>query len=182
MPRPRCAFTSASWRCRFRCARAQIAVTGASPLAVAIWQAILFASILFHHSNIRLPRRFEVRLARVIVTPRMHGIHHSTREDQTHSNWSSILSVWDILHRTFRFDVPDEAIVIGVPAYLSPRDVTIGKFLTLPFAGNGRIGQTGYVMTPEAMDQFCFTTSMRLMNTSSGRTPASLCSRATMSA
>ena len=112
---------------------AQIALIGASPLAVAIWQAILFASILFHHSNVRLPRRFEVVLARLIVTPRMHGIHHSTREDQTHSNWSSILSVWDILHRTFRLDVPDEAIAIGVPAYQNPRDVTIGKILTLPF-------------------------------------------------
>lgn len=112
---------------------AQIALTGASPLAVAIWQAILFASILFHHSNVRLPRRFEAVLARLIVTPRMHGIHHSARQDQTDSNWSSLLSVWDLLHRTFRFDVPDDAIEIGVPAYLSPRDVTIGKFLTLPF-------------------------------------------------
>ena len=112
---------------------AQIALIGAEPLAVAIWQAILFASILFHHSNTRLPRRFEALLARVIVTPRMHGIHHSAREEETNSNWSSILSVWDLLHRTFRFDVPEERIVIGVPAYQDPRDVTIGRFLTMPF-------------------------------------------------
>lgn len=112
---------------------AQIALTGADPLAVAIWQAILFASILFHHSNVRLPRRFEAVLARLIVTPRMHGIHHSARKDETNSNWSSMLSVWDFLHRTFRFDVPDERIVIGVPAYRSPEEVTIGRILTLPF-------------------------------------------------
>ena len=112
---------------------AQIAVIGADPYAVAVWQAILFASILFHHSNIRLPRRLEAVLARLIVTPRMHGIHHSAREDETNSNWSSLLSVWDFLHRTFRFDVPDERIVIGVPAYQSPRDVTIGRILALPF-------------------------------------------------
>ena len=112
---------------------AQIALIGAEPLAVAIWQAILFASILFHHSNTRLPRRFEALLARVVVTPRMHGIHHSAREEETNSNWSSILSVWDLLHRTFRFDVPDERIVIGVPAYQDPRDVTIGRVLMMPF-------------------------------------------------
>lgn len=111
----------------------KIAVIGASPMAVAIWQAILFASILFHHSNVRLPRRFESVLARFVVTPRMHGIHHSAREAETNSNWSSILSAWDFLHRTFRFDVPDERIVIGVPAYRDPRDVTIAKILTLPF-------------------------------------------------
>lgn len=114
---------------------AQIAIIGADPFAVALWQAILFASILFHHSNVRLPRRFEAILARVVVTPRMHGIHHSMREDETNSNWSSLLSVWDFLHRTFRFDVPDETIVIGVPAYPDPQDVTIGKVLTLPFRG-----------------------------------------------
>ena len=112
---------------------AQIVLIGAEPFAVALWQAILFASILFHHSNVRLPPRFEAILARAIVTPRMHGIHHSVREDETNSNWSSLLSVWDFLHRTFRLDVPDESIVIGVPAYQNPPDVTIGKVLTLPF-------------------------------------------------
>jgi sterol desaturase/sphingolipid hydroxylase (fatty acid hydroxylase superfamily) len=111
----------------------QIALTGAEPLAVAIWQVILFASILFHHSNVRLPRGIESILVRLIVTPRMHGIHHSAREDETNSNWSSILTIWDFLHRTFRFDVSDERIVIGVPAYQNPRDVTIGQSLALPF-------------------------------------------------
>jgi sterol desaturase/sphingolipid hydroxylase (fatty acid hydroxylase superfamily) len=111
----------------------QIAIIGADPLSVAIWQAILFASILFHHSNVRLPRRMESMLARFIVTPRMHGIHHSTRVDETNSNWSSLLSVWDFFHRTFRLDVPDETVIVGVPAYQNPRDVTIGKFLTMPF-------------------------------------------------
>ncbi len=111
----------------------QIAIIGADPLAVGIWQVILFASILFHHSNVRLPRRFEAILARFVVTPRMHAIHHSTREDETNSNWSALLSVWDFLHRTFRFDVPDETLVIGVPAYQNESDVTIGKFLALPF-------------------------------------------------
>ncbi|HUP49182.1 MAG TPA: sterol desaturase family protein [Thermoanaerobaculia bacterium] len=111
----------------------QIAIAGADMTAVAIWQAILFASILFHHSNIRLPGRLERFLVTFIVTPRMHGIHHSAREKETNSNWSSLLTVWDFLHRTFRFDVPDEKIIIGVPAYRNRRDVTIGRILLLPF-------------------------------------------------
>jgi sterol desaturase/sphingolipid hydroxylase (fatty acid hydroxylase superfamily) len=98
-----------------------------------LWQTILFASILFHHSNVRLPLALERVLVRLIVTPRMHGIHHSDREDETNSNWSSMFSVWDFLHRTFRLDVPNEDVVIGVPAYRDGRDVTIGKLLTMPF-------------------------------------------------
>lgn len=111
---------------------AQIVVIGADPLAVWIWQIILFVSILFHHSNVRLPPRWESALVRLIVTPRMHGIHHAQREEWTNSNWSSILTCWDFLHRTMR-RVPDEEIVIGVPAYADPAEVTIGRILTLPF-------------------------------------------------
>jgi sterol desaturase/sphingolipid hydroxylase (fatty acid hydroxylase superfamily) len=112
---------------------AQMIVIGVDPRSLWLWQTILFGSILFHHANFRLPFPLERVLARLVVTPRMHGIHHSNREDETNSNWSSLLSVWDFVHRTFRLDVPDERITIGVPAYPNAEDVTIGKILALPF-------------------------------------------------
>ncbi|HEY8133131.1 MAG TPA: sterol desaturase family protein [Thermoanaerobaculia bacterium] len=115
------------------CRALQIIVIGASSFSVWIWQMILFASILFHHSNMRLPIGLEKWLVRLIVTPRMHGIHHSDFMNETNSNWSSILSCWDYLHRTLDLDVPQEAIDIGVPAYRQPHEVTIGKILARPF-------------------------------------------------
>jgi sterol desaturase/sphingolipid hydroxylase (fatty acid hydroxylase superfamily) len=111
----------------------QVLVIGAEPAALLTWQAILFVSILFHHSNVRLPAAVDRALVRVVVTPRMHGIHHSDRREETDSNWSSILTLWDFLHRTMRLDVPQESITIGVPAYEEPRAVTVGKLLLLPF-------------------------------------------------
>jgi sterol desaturase/sphingolipid hydroxylase (fatty acid hydroxylase superfamily) len=112
---------------------AQIVLIGVDTYTVWIWHTILFASILFHHSNIRLPIRFERWLVRLIATPRMHGIHHSDRENETNSNWSSLLSCWDYLHRTILLTVAQESITIGVPAYHDPKEVTIGKVLTMPF-------------------------------------------------
>ena len=112
---------------------AQIVVIGADPLAVWIWQIALFVSILFHHSNVRLPPRLERAMVPFVVTPRMHGIHHAQREEWTNSNWASILTCWDFLHRTLRLDVPDEAITIGIPAYDDAREVTLGRILALPF-------------------------------------------------
>jgi sterol desaturase/sphingolipid hydroxylase (fatty acid hydroxylase superfamily) len=112
---------------------AQIVIIGADPLAVWIWQIILCVSILFHHSNVRLLARWERVLVRLVVTPRMHGIHHAQREEWTNSNWASILTIWDLIHRTLRLEVPDEEIVIGVPAYDDGREVTLGRILTLPF-------------------------------------------------
>jgi sterol desaturase/sphingolipid hydroxylase (fatty acid hydroxylase superfamily) len=112
---------------------AQMILIGIDTRILWLWQTILFASILFHHANVRLPLRVERVLVRLIVTPRMHGIHHSDRLDETNTNWSSLLSAWDYLHRTMRLDVPQERIVIGVPAYHDAGDVTIGKILLLPF-------------------------------------------------
>jgi sterol desaturase/sphingolipid hydroxylase (fatty acid hydroxylase superfamily) len=112
---------------------AQITLIGASPEALWIWQVILFASILFHHANVRLPAGVESWLVRIIVTPRMHTIHHSTQLSETDSNWSSLLSVWDYLHRTILLSVPQEDITVGVPAYQAARDVTIGRILLMPF-------------------------------------------------
>lgn len=125
----------------------QVAVIGADMLSVTVWQALLVASILFHHSNTRLPARVERFLVRLIVTPRMHGIHHSTRVNETNSNWSSLLSAWDYLHRTAVLNVPQKEVVIGVPAYQKKERVTLGKILALPFrkqredwrAANGRL-------------------------------------------
>jgi len=111
----------------------QVAVIGADMLSVTIWQALLVASILFHHSNTRLPAKIERLLVRLIVTPRMHGIHHSTRVNETNSNWSSLLSAWDYLHRTAVLNVPQQEVVIGVPAYQEKESVTLGKILALPF-------------------------------------------------
>lgn len=116
---------------------AQIVLIGASPFAVWVWQAILFASILFHHSNVAIPVAWERRIVPFIVTPRMHGIHHSDVYAETNSNWSSLLSVWDRLHRTLHLAVPQQQIRIGVPAFHVPARVTIGKILMLPFVRQG---------------------------------------------
>src|SRR5437870_6429478 len=48
---------------------AQIILIGVNTYTLWIWQTILFASILFHHSNVRLPLAFERWLVRVLVTP-----------------------------------------------------------------------------------------------------------------
>jgi len=111
----------------------QIVAIGTDPRAVAIYQILLFACILFHHSNTRLPLWLERILVRVIVTPRMHGIHHSDYLNETNTNWSSLLSAWDYLHRTINLGVPQQSIEIGVPAYQEPKRVTLGKIFAMPF-------------------------------------------------
>ncbi len=110
---------------------AQIRVAGASPLAVSIWQTFLLASILFHHSNVRLPVRLERLLSFFIMTPRLHGTHHEARRDHANSNWSSGLTIWDLLHGTYKWRETQGAI--GVPAFQNSEDVTLPRCVLIPF-------------------------------------------------
>lgn len=113
---------------------AQVVLIGASPPALRLWQNLVLVSIIFHHSNLRLPRALERRLVRLVVTPRMHGIHHSIVPEETHSNWSSGLTVWDRLHGTLKLDVPQHELTIGLPAYRDPREVRLAKLIVMPLA------------------------------------------------
>ncbi len=119
----------------------QVALIGVSPLALSVWQTLLFLSIMFHHSNVRLPIKTETWLNRLIVTPRMHGIHHSIVPEEIASNWSSGLTVWDWLHGTLRLNVPQDEVVIGVPTYREPEEVGLVKVLEMPFVKQRHVWQ-----------------------------------------
>ncbi|HEX8653395.1 MAG TPA: sterol desaturase family protein [Pyrinomonadaceae bacterium] len=118
---------STGWRA------AQVALIGVSPLSLSVWQTFVLLSILFHHSNVELPFEVERTLNRLVVTPRMHGIHHSIIREETNANWSSGLTLWDWLHGTLRLNVPQDEIEIGVPAYREPSEVELEEVLKLPF-------------------------------------------------
>jgi len=61
----------------------QVRVIGVSPLAFTVWQTLLFPEVMFHHSNLELPASWERRLSGFVVTPRLHGIHHSIVRAET---------------------------------------------------------------------------------------------------
>jgi sterol desaturase/sphingolipid hydroxylase (fatty acid hydroxylase superfamily) len=111
----------------------QVTAIGASLPAYALYEAAFQLNTLFHHSNLRLAIGVERWLNRFLVTPRMHGIHHSQVQDETSSNYSVVLPWWDRLHRTLRLNVPQSRIVIGVPGYAEPGDNRFWPLLAMPF-------------------------------------------------
>ena len=115
----------------------QILAIGASPATIAIYEVLFHASTLFQHSNVRLPIAVERILNLVLVTPRMHGIHHSMVRQETNANFSVVFSWWDRLRRTIVLNVPQRSVTIGLPAYTSDADNTPGRLLRLPFQPQG---------------------------------------------
>jgi sterol desaturase/sphingolipid hydroxylase (fatty acid hydroxylase superfamily) len=110
----------------------QVAAIGPTAAMFVTYELLFHASTVFHHSNVRLPIAFERLLNTAIVTPRMHGIHHSQVSEETNSNFSVVLSVWDRVHRTLRLGVPQSAIAIGVAGLMDPRENRVGNLLRLP--------------------------------------------------
>src|SRR4029453_13648984 len=62
---------------------AQVGLLGISFASFAAYELVFQANTLFHHSNTRLPIRLERFLNAILVTPRMHGIHHSQVRRET---------------------------------------------------------------------------------------------------
>lgn len=108
-------------------------VIGVSPMMVLIYEIFFESLTQFHHSNWKLPFRLEKFINRFIVTPRMHGIHHSVIRNEADSNYSVIFSFWDRLHRTINLNIPQNEIITGVSVYDNPKELTIGYLLKLPF-------------------------------------------------
>lgn len=125
-------------------------VSGATVMQVLLYEILFESATEFHHSNWRLPFRLEKILNKLIVTPRMHGIHHSMNRHETDSNYSVIFSFWDRLHRTINLIKPQEQVVIGVPSYSNPDELTVGFLLKLPFT---KIRPWKYNITNENKDK-----------------------------
>lgn len=111
----------------------QAAMIGPTLGQFVAYEILFQAHTLFEHANLRLPAGIERALNLVVVTPRMHGIHHSQFRNETNSNYSVVFSCWDRVHRSLCLNVPQGQITIGVPGYSAPADNGLWNALVAPF-------------------------------------------------
>ena len=112
-------------------------------LGIHVWEIVLYetallAVIQFHHANIGLPRRVDQLLRCFIVTPAMHKVHHSRWQPETDSNYSSLLSVWDRIFRSFRLRDDPRTIQFGLDEFAKPEDQTLPGILKTPLGDKKR--------------------------------------------
>jgi len=111
----------------------QVSLIGMTFTTFAAYEVVFQANTLFHHSNFRLPIRLERLLNRILVTPRMHGIHHSQVRLEANSNFGVVFPWWDRLHCTLGLNIPQSKIETGIPGYVLPDDNKLSRALLLPF-------------------------------------------------
>jgi len=100
---------------------------------LVLFEVLLNLSTLFHHSNLAIPRTWDRRLSLVLVTPDMHRVHHSVERQETNSNFTSLLSLWDRLAHTFRTREDTGNIRLGLPLFREEKYQHLAGFLVTPF-------------------------------------------------
>lgn len=111
----------------------QIFLIGIDVPTLLLFETCITAFAQFHHSNLRLPKRVDSLLATLIMTPELHGIHHSIVRNETDSNYGTIFTFWDRAHRTLKRFIPQNEIVIGVPSYMLTMEQVFANILLMPF-------------------------------------------------
>ena len=115
---------------------AVITLIGASPSAVLLFEIVLNGAAMFNHGNVSLPSWLERPLRRVIVTPDMHRIHHSSLLVEANSNYGFNLSCWDRLFASYTAapSQAQESMPIGLDQFRAPREAWLDRLLLQPFA------------------------------------------------
>ncbi|NMH59878.1 sterol desaturase family protein [Alteromonas ponticola] len=113
-----------------------ILLVGAPALAVIIFEVALNAFSLFNHTNIRLPLKWDDRLAYLVITQRLHRIHHSQHARETNTNFGFSVSWWDRLFNSYRPRArqSDEELDIGLREFpATSSNARLSRLLTMPF-------------------------------------------------
>ena len=80
---------------------AVVLILGTPASIVVAVQTLLVGVTLWQHADIALPQRLDRALAWVIVTPRVHRVHHNPARATHDSNYGELFTLWDRLFGSF---------------------------------------------------------------------------------
>ncbi len=109
-----------------------IILIGAELWHIALFEVIMFPIVQFQHANVRLPEWADRSFRFFFASPGMHKIHHSDRVKETNSNYTSMLSVWDRIFRSFRTREDLENIRIGLEEFRTKEEQSVTGLLSNP--------------------------------------------------
>jgi sterol desaturase/sphingolipid hydroxylase (fatty acid hydroxylase superfamily) len=109
-----------------------IGLLGSHPWGVVAFEGGLLLASQLQHADVRLPHHVEIWVRRLLVTPDIHTIHHSSRRALADSNYGTVLTLWDRLLGTLRETPAPEQVTVGPPDGGETTD-SLHKLLLMPF-------------------------------------------------
>lgn len=104
-----------------------------------VWLAVLYQSFSalfthFNHANISLPKKLDIALSYIFVTPNMHKIHHHYTQPYTDTNYGNIFAIWDRVFGTFASVDDPRSLIYGIDTHMeSAENDQLGNLLAIPF-------------------------------------------------
>lgn len=99
---------------------------------IAFYATCAVSLSIWHHSNFLPPRVLDQVLAYVIITPRLHHLHHVSQRRLTDSNYGMIFSIWDRLFNTFSDEQMPTKHDYGLNYFNKPEQINILFVLKQP--------------------------------------------------
>lgn len=112
---------------------AVVAILGLSLWQVLLYDLLIIPVILFHHSNVQFPEKFDKPFRTLFASPAMHRIHHSPVRIETDSNYSTIFSIWDRLARSFRLRENSVVVKYGLSEFTGNKTESLSVLAMMPF-------------------------------------------------
>jgi len=111
-------------------------------LGFEVWNLVVYDTLViaitqFHHADVSIGR-WDRCLRWLIVTPYMHKVHHSDWRQETDSNYSTVLSVWDRFFRSFRMRSDPKTLVFGLDEFRDPGWQNWWGMMKTPFVNPSR--------------------------------------------
>lgn len=101
---------------------------------LAAFATISLVIQMWHHSNININTTIDTYLSYLLVTPKVHKVHHSSNIGQTNSNYGTIFTVWDRIFGTFtKPSTLTEPINYGLAYFRTPSQQSFIGVLKQPF-------------------------------------------------
>jgi sterol desaturase/sphingolipid hydroxylase (fatty acid hydroxylase superfamily) len=113
---------------------AAIVALGASIPGVLLFEVLFGLFNMFVHGNVRMPPRWEGRLAPIVILPAVHRLHHSIRPEQHGRNFGTVFSLWDRLLGTWAEGRSSDRVTTGLPDLAARDRLSLRECLILPFA------------------------------------------------
>ncbi len=114
---------------------AAVALLAPPVTAVLAVELVTAFQAFFAHANVSMPDWLEKNLRRVLVTPRMHRVHHSEDAGEQARNLADIFPWWDHWFRTY-LAVPaagDTDVVMGMKGFQNTGSLDLWFMLSQPF-------------------------------------------------
>ena len=112
-----------------------IILIGPPVIGYLLFEIILNSSSMFTHSNIKISRKIDKIISKVIITPNLHRIHHSIKKDDQLKNFGFNLILWDHIFKTYT-NYPESNfsnLKVGVIELNKKNELWIHKLLIQPF-------------------------------------------------